>query len=321
MSRSSKRAPAAIKMKPVKFDVGALAKAYEWVTVGKTIGLSMAIAWYDENVVRLLAGDPLDADRQKAFDRARKARENGNHAGTPEERTHSWTTALRLYEGKVWPTKNLPKVDEALATPPNGLAKGVAEVLGALNKAFQGFNIRFTPHPGADRVMVRNEINLPQSEIETLIAQPPLKTVLDEAVTVAKAASVVDGENGPELDGDAFLNVNLPKALAGVYEWAAAGAQFKVPVKPTQTKPVGVPRTRSTVLLSAADPLGIFRPDTAKAEIASILADGAPHSRSDLENVCDRRGITRGQVSTAIKDLIKKGYTFERNGSQIRLVR
>jgi len=225
-----------------KLNTAGLQAAYEWMPVDQHLGFRMAYEWYNDainpktGVSPLLYQDPLNEDRQRAFDRATKAQNLGNHAGTDGERLHAWATGLRLYE-KVWAAKPLPKIDEALAaTQTSDRVRNITTVLSALNDAFAPCGVRFKVTLGTERDLDNSIIYLPQSEVEQLVGQPPLKTVLNEVTAVAQAISVhmviATNEDGtvqtgpdgkplmvPELDVAAFF-ANVPKVLAAVATWS-----------------------------------------------------------------------------------------------------
>ncbi len=233
--------PVAIAQKSSVLDVGGLARAYEWLAVDQDLGYRLAFDWYAANSADLMGRDPMSAEQQKTYDRAVKARALGECAGAhAPERAQANSTALRLFE-RVWASKPLPRVDDALANPnPSQHVKNVQAVLANLNAAFGpwvGYRAAF----GAKRACDAKIISVPVVEIDRMIGQAPLKTALDEVPTAAQVASVVRNAAGrDELDGGAFMT-NLPLILAAVEAWAEtmAGALLKPLGKGPKAGPAG----------------------------------------------------------------------------------
>lgn len=238
--------PAAIKMKAPKLDTGGLVLAYDWMHADSTVGFQLAFEWFATNMSALLFGDPLDAERTRSYERAVKAKMLGDHAGTCDERTHAYTTALRLYE-KTWVARNLPKIDLTAQTPSRRCTDGMA-VLDCLNRAYKPYDLRFGITTYKEREFVAKRILLPYAELESFIPQPPLKTVLGEALNVAKVKSLVTVEGETQLDGNQFMTL-LPQILDSVYTWAAD--EDRKILNPVGRKVVAQRATRSTHSTSA----------------------------------------------------------------------
>lgn len=202
-------------------NIAGLVEAYDWFPVNIQWGFKLAFEWYSANVPALLFGDPLDADRQKQYDRAVKSKNIGDSSTVWEEKDASWKTAIHLYE-KCWSKRNLPKLDAHIGkTELSDGVKSVQTVLSALNTAFASLvTFRMTFH--TDREYDGTEVLIPQAEIKTMIPLSPLKIALMEAPTVAKVISIVVDEDGAQsLDGEKFMS-SLPQILTGVATWAEA---------------------------------------------------------------------------------------------------
>lgn len=315
--------PITINRPPIP--VGALASAYEWMTKDEEVAFSLAFGWYSENVHALLFGDPFDADRQRAYDRAVKARTLGDQGTTPGEKRQAWTTALRLFE-KAWEKHGLPKVDE-VRTPSKDV-EAVANLIADLNAVFASHGVRFRPSAGKTKELVENSISLPIESLRD--GRSPLQVVLSEVPTVAKAISVKETPNGKALDGLAFM-ANLDAVLRSAGEWASGNANAvratKIVAKATVPKTasgVSGTRTHSTRpagTIFAVDPFGIFRRNTAKAAVAEVLDDGAFHSMSELEALCEKLATSKGQARVAVSQLEAKGIKIERRGKEVRASR
>ena len=281
---SSKVPPAAIKIPTKKVRLDELRAAYEWLAVDKPRGFRLAFKWFAENAPLLLKGDPLDAARQKAYDRAVKTRELGDHAGTPAEAIQAWRTTILQYENIVWPAAGLPKVDAYLAAPATKSMAALQTTLGALNNAFAPFHVSYRIGDASDRQFYRNgasaTFDLPLAEVTHLATQPPLKTVLDEVPTIAQATSVVTVNGKEELDGTLFME-NLPKILHATYAWAATAAGIHTPHLASVPKPPKLPGTPKPPCAPGGGPTVVYMP----------IKPG-----SDMEKVLDL--ITTGQANT-----------------------
>jgi len=212
--------PAAITNTAPVLDTAGLAAAYEWCAIDTTFGMVQALRWYGDNRIALLYGDPLDADRQRTYDRARKAQAQGDSTTYEGEKTQAYSTALHLLE-KLWSSKGLPLLDAP--HPPSPRLTPFVGVLDMLNTAFAPINVTYGIHAGAERTFADRRLLLSLAELEAFLIVPPLKTLLGEAPAATQVASVVN----KELDGALFMS-NLSKALDGIYTWAsAAAAPFK----------------------------------------------------------------------------------------------
>ncbi len=286
---SSSRPPAAIKTKTAKLDFAPLHAAYEWMAVDKPAAFRMAFDWYGLNVAGLLRNDPFDAERQKSYDRAVKAKALGDQAGTKEEALHAWTTALRLYEAKVWPGKNLPPVEPVLTAPPTKRVVAVMNLLSSLNKAYSG-HVSFESTPAAAREYRASTVLLPVAELHAMATQPVLKAVLGEAVTVAKMISVKDGK----LDGATFM-ATLPLLLASVAETVepAKAPKISSPAAPRAPKAPVVPGGADRYIIQskkAALLVRIQQGDTVSA-IASALNWSASTVKDQIKRVARQDGL------------------------------
>ena len=227
-------APTAIKIEPPKIDNDGLRAAYEWLVVDKVPALKLAFEWYAHNTPALLFGDPLDEARQKSYDRAGKSRAIGDSTDFPEEKFTAYGTAIKLYE-KTWASRSLLTLEDAQTTitEVSDRVKNVQTVLTSLNTAFQGM-VTFRMTFNAEREYLRGEILIPKVELERSVPLTPLKIVLTEVPTVAKALSIVevdvetgkdaDGmtitERQQQLDGEKFMTL-LPTLLDNIASWAA----------------------------------------------------------------------------------------------------
>ena len=234
-TRTRTDAPKPIKMTVNRLDPDGLRQAYEWMPVDRSASLKLALDWYGNNLTTLLHGDPLDADRQRAYDRAVKSANIGDHTTYDGERQTSWTTALRLYE-KVWPGKRLPTVGEAvqaadMGSAPTRRVNDIRTVVDMLNSAYDktaSFRMTF----GSEREFDGEQILVPVAELAAMVPSTPLKNALRELPTVAKVLSVAtDPTTGEKsLDGQKFMEV-LPTLMDKVADWASFGN--------LATKPVG----------------------------------------------------------------------------------
>ena len=319
-------APQPIINKAPKLDVMGLTTAYEWLAVDRTLGLRMATEWYAANTNALLYGAPLDAARQRDYDRAMKCAALGNNNTVTGERETAWTMGLKGYE-KVWDAKALPKVTDAISAADNGTVskriQAVKTVLDNVNGAFAPVGVRFAPSCGADRDFNEDTIWVPQAELEAMCAQPPLKLALTEAATVARVKSFVTVEGKTEMDGALFMTT-LPVVLEGVYAWAAqAGGSLTKPVgKVRSAKSPRTPKASGTTAtpiraakITAVDPFGVFARNSIRAAVASLLADRKPHLVSDLEAFCRSNGyISNSTIGNVCRDLKAKGISVVLSG-------
>jgi hypothetical protein len=324
-------APKPIVNKAPKLDVTGLTAAYEWLAVDRTLGLRMATEWYAANTNALLFGAPLDAARQRDYDRAAKCAALGNNNTVTGERETAWTMGLKGYE-KVWDAKALPKVTDAISAADNGTVSkriaAVKTVLDNVNGAFAPVGVRFAPSCSADRDFNEDTIWVPQAELEAMCAQPPLKLALTEATTVARVKSFVTVDGKTEMDGALFL-ANLPLVLEGVYAWAAqAGGSLTKPVgkvravkAPRAPKAPGAPSAtpiRATKI-TAVDPFGVFARNSIRAAVTSLLADRKPHLVSDLKAFCRSNGyISNSTIGNVCRDLKAKGILIVLSGKGVK---
>jgi len=290
---SNHKPPAAIKTKAQKLDLGGLHAAYGWLPLDQPVGFRLAFDWFGSAVPQLLRGDPLDTDRQRSYDRAVKAKALGDQACTPEEALHAWSTALRLYE-KVWSSKNLPSVDAAITAPPGRQVAAIQNLLAALNKAYLG-RATFGVTTGAAREYEGTSVRVPVAELTALTAQPAIKAVLAEAVTVAKLISVDNGK----LDGAKFL-ANLPLVLDGVGEWAGGAPQ------PKATTPV-TPRTpRASTGIKPGSDMDL---------VLQMLQTSTP----TVEEIAAKTGWKYHKVTMTVSNLRGKGHNITRQGKRYHI--
>lgn len=235
--------PPIVNVAPVAVLEG-LATAYSWMGVDKAIGFKLAFEWYSANTMALLFGDPLDEARQKSYDRAIKSKAQGDSEyaiGNPEAGYNAWSMALHLFE-KIWASKNLPKLDNALnaaSVPPE--VRSILTVLENLNQAYTPYaRFRVTFNPA--REFLAGEILIPRQELNQMVGLPPLKAVLGEIPTVAKVISLVPGPDGvSRLDGALFLQ-NFSVLSTQVSDWAVQNKAVLRPVgKPAKTAKAPVP--------------------------------------------------------------------------------
>ena len=323
--------PSAVKIKPVKVDVNGLRAAYEWALIDRLQGIQQATEWYQANVAVLLFGHPLDEAARKQFDKATKSALLGNSSIVDNEKLQAWTTALRLYE-RIWADRHaLPDVTAAMTAADEGVRPGkrvaaMGEIIGALNGAFQSQNLKFMVTSSADRTFAEGTIGVPLKELEALSGKSLMQLVLGEAVEVAKVKSVVTVDGTKSLDGGLFF-VNLPLVLEGIHAWASTQdlrAIFKVgrTVAP-QTKSVKATGSRKVSArpmgLTSVDPFGIFRPNTVKAAIASLMYDRNPHSLDDLKALCAQYAVSTGPIYHTLRE-IKTKVNVTRNGNVFQVV-
>ncbi len=219
--------PKPIVVKARKVDYSGLELAYDWAKAELVFGLQLAFAWYDREIPLLLAKSPLDADGQKTFDRAGKARKLSEGTNMVEEQKHAASTALRLYE-KLFLTQNpqLPKVDDALvsdAKPSRVVAQ--QQVLLESLQVFEVFNVRYQLTAGRERTTTEAPSESSPTPV-SVVSLPVLELLsyrgtilgflLREAVEVAKQQSIVqDDEGNWKLSASSFFNL-LPQVLERV---------------------------------------------------------------------------------------------------------
>lgn len=296
-SRRTTAAPKPIKMTVNRLDPDGLRQAYEWMTVDRTASLRLALDWYNNNLTTLLHGDPLDADRQRAYDRAVKSANIGEHTTYEEERKTSWTTALRLYE-KVWPGKSLPYVGEAvqaadMGSVPTRRVSDIKTVVDMLNSAYDK-TVTFRMTFGNEREFDGEQILVPVTELAAMVPLTPLKSALREMPTVAKVLSVtLDTATGEKsLDGQRFMET-LPTLADKIADWAAHGN--------LASKPIG----KATVARSTA-------PKAARTASAPS-APRAPRSKANMTQVIhltSRAVPTMKGVKRQIAAQLRNGMTF-----------
>jgi hypothetical protein len=315
--------PKIIKLKAPKLDIRDLASAYEWLTADRALGFRLAFDWYGANLTALLYGDPMDADRQRQYDKATKAKSLGDSSNIEFEKIQAWTTALHVYE-RVWAKRNLPKVDAALDTAvPNRRMAQIVAVLANLNAAFEGHGVRFRVSLGTDREFGNGEILVPQTELAAMVAQAPIKAALAEAVTVAKVTSVVTNADGnAELDGVLFMT-NLTAILAGIHEWAAKIPHngFRTSGKVTgMTGATKAPRVVSKPRSVIRGSFEVFLKGSKKSLIATRLSDGQYHTIESLKKLCEELKTGHNQIKFTLAELVSRGgFTVEyrADGSEV----
>ncbi len=313
-ARRTTTAPKPIKMSVIKLDPDGLRQAYEWMTVDRTASLRLALDWYNTNLTTLLHGDPLDADRQKHYDRAVKSANIGEHTTFDGERQTSWTTALRLYE-KTWPNKSLPTVGEAtqaadLGSQPTRRVSDIRTVIDMLNGAFEKL-VTFRMTFGSEREFDGEQILVPVTELAAMVPMTPLKSALREAPTVAKVLSVAldPVTNEKMLDGARFMET-LPTLLDKVADWAATGDLARKAVgKAAVTRKSSTPR--------AARVPGAPRAPRSKANTAQIIkvVHGVitPSFRGIRSKIADllRSGQTVAEYQASVAANIPGKHTWD----------
>lgn len=336
--------PAAIKIKPVTVDTAPLSAAYEWMALDKDVAFRMAFDWYAANRPLLVAGSPLDGDRLKTFQRAEKSRNQGDGTTFQAERETAYMTALRQYE-KLWAAeKNLPTVDAA-ALLPSVRMKNIQHILTSLNAAYEQHGIVFGVTAGDTRAASNGKILLPQTELDAMVGQSVLQSVLKEAQGVAKRISTVEvkvnaGETLPDgsvndtgvpqifqrLDGRAFMT-NIDAVLNSVTTWAGSIGSVTPVGKPhtaTARKSSGTrpPKLSNVSPIaptgSVVDPFGIFRPNTAKAAIASLMNDRQWHDVSKLTAIVAGYGVRADWQLFDFREYLlkKRSITVEMNADK-----
>jgi len=232
--------PNAAPPKPVKIvapvlDIAGLTTAYEWLLLDKSLGFRLAFEWYTNNAAALLHGGQLDEAGAKLLEKATKSKALGDSSDQPYEKENAWRRALIIYE-KIWAGKNLPKIDDALASAatPGVMVTACQTVLSNLNAAYNSLGIQFKIRSGTERDLLESEILLPQSDIISMVAAPPIKAVLGEALTVAKAISIVTTDGQSQLDYALFL-ANLPRAIDAATAWALTASKLTQPVAQIKT--------------------------------------------------------------------------------------
>ena len=242
-----KSPPKPLAHKAPKLDVGGLATAYDWLLADRTLGMKMAVEWYQANIPALIATKQLDPDSMKSYDRAAKAAELGKSSTNPGEKQQAWRTALRTWE-RIFPNSPLAKVDEVEKrveenAQPNRNVAAVMTVLEHLNNAFKKSSLTFQPTMDAERQSVEDVVWVPLTELASLAAAAPIKIALNEVLSVAKTRSIktigihdaiesaaneladlrkkeADGvPSVTTLDGAKFMEL-LPIVLSDVSEWA-----------------------------------------------------------------------------------------------------
>jgi hypothetical protein len=312
-TRASKASPKPIKMMAPAADPDGLRQAYEWMTVDRGAGLRLALDWYQTNLTSLLFGDPLDADRQRSYDRAVKSKAQGDHTTFDGERQTAWTTALRLFE-KTWPARKLPTVMEAtqatdMGSAPTRRVSDVRTVIDSLNTAYNGlatFRMTF----GNERELDGSEVLVPVAELTAMVPMTPLKLALREAPTVAKILSVVVNEETGErvLDGGRFM-IALPGVLDKVADWASHGN--------LATKAVGkVKAARSTAPRAAKSPGAPRAPRNKALNNATIhlVANVVPPSMRGVKRqiaMLIRNGDTVAQYQAAVAANVPGKHTWD----------
>ena len=258
--KATKKAPKPITVKAVKIDADSLLKAYEYSALSETLGLRLALEWYQQNITFLLYGKALDTDQQKTYSRAVKAQELGNSSTMEGEQSQAFRTALRQYDKLFGAAHTLPSVDTAVQTmtdKPSKRVEAVKTVLDTLNKAFDNA-VKFTLTLNPDREVVDKEFHLPLAELEAATTSTPLHLALTEAPNVAQALSIVYQDGSPVLDGAAYME-NLPKILTGIAHWATTLSN----IKPISTPAPKTREPRATKVQSTTQPTnGIKPPDT-----------------------------------------------------------
>ena len=341
-----RKAPPVIALKAPRLDASGLEEAYEWMPADKTTGFRLAFDWWKINIEGdgsgpspLLWKDPLDADRQRSYDRAVKAQKLGDSSPIEGEKIQAWSTAIHLFE-RVWAARPIPKLDEALAATVPG--KSVACVQGAvqnLNDCYSSCGLKFRLSFQAERDFDDREmmLALPKAEALAMAALPPIQAVLSEAKLVAQLTSFAQDEQGqlvrdeqdrPVMDPNRF-DSRLTVALTAVAAWVVAndGRVAKAIGKPNKVRHTNVnpaaastPRVKSNV--QAIDPFGLFRPNTCKAGIAAVLADGSFHLMENLRETCRLHGMSGyGQIKVALAELAAKGFKVEQGAGGVRVTR
>jgi Protein of unknown function (DUF3489) len=265
--------PKAIEIKTPQVDVEGLKDAYSWMVVSKDLGFRLVIEWYATNTPHLLYKDPLEADRQKAYDRAMASVKLAESTHASEERDTAYRTALRLFNTRVWPSKGLLTLGEGEAlTEPTEKVKQVQTVLSTLNTAFTG-KVQFRMSMLEERQFLAGEILLPKTELEALIPKTPLQIVLNEVPTVAKVLSIESTPEGDKLNGAKFMET-LPVLNNEIALWAMTDRTLVSKTIGKASASDYIPRQRvlqmSTVSSSPTEP----RPNSKAAQVIAMLKRG-----------------------------------------------
>ena len=236
-------APPPIEIKTPRVDVEGLKDAYSWMSISKELAFKLVLEWYATNTPFLLYKDPLDADRQKGYDRAMASTKLAESTHSDEERDTAYRTALRLFNKKVWPNKGLLTLDEGEAlTEPTEKVKQVQTVLGTLNTVFAG-KVQFRMSLLEERRFMLGEVLLPKAELEALIPKTPLAIVLNEVPTVAKVLAIETTPDGDKLNGAKFMT-ELSTLNQSIAAWAMTDKSLasktigKVAIMPRTATPV-----------------------------------------------------------------------------------
>jgi len=268
------------------------------------VGLKAAVDWYSNHVIQLLYQAPLDADRQKTYETAVKCANLGNDGyNMPGERSAAWNRALHLFE-KVWATKGLPKLDDALAAKAKPSVLAMQRVINNLNEAL-GPHIRYSFSLTAterDYRFDQPEIILPLAELNQLVGVTALKLALDELKPAAMVASQkfvgkdpADPKfNGYKLDGGKFMTV-LPLMTTQVSNWATT-------MDRDAFKPVGKVAPMPTATAPS--------PVAAPSSVAASATPGAPKTRTYVPKTPGGRD-PRLPVDGTILTKTHKGTTYQ----------
>ena len=298
--------PTAIPTLAPVLNLAGLDEAYGWMTVDKLAGLKLVHEWYAEAICPsdhrpspLLYGASLNPAQQKSYDMAVKVKGVGDSTPYPEEKATFLEKAIRLYEG-IWSGKSLPKLDGDHAASP--AISNVQRVLGNFNEAFKGFGVSFRMTFNADREFLEGEILIPRTELNLMVGEPPLKTILAEATTVAKVASIVTVDGQQQLDGNKFLET-LPNVLNAVYAWAAGSDKVMKPVGKVAV--AGNPRAAGN-RATRVTPAGALPRDKGAAALALMRQPGG----ATVNSLLAATGWTLGSLQSFVSNTRKKGVVI-----------
>jgi hypothetical protein len=304
--RTSAAAPKPIKVVQPTVDLTGLVEAYDWMPVNKILGYTLALEWYSTNLQALMYGMTIDATTQKALEMASKLKGLGDSSPHDEEKDNAWRKTLAKYEA-IWATHKLPKIEDALKqTVPGKSVAAIKTVLDNFAAAYGAFGVRFRLSMNADREFDANEISIPRAELAAMVGAAPLKTVVNEAVNVAKVTSVamvtVDGVSKLKLDNAKFMS-QLPVMMEAATTWALGTAGTSKPIgRVTPTKAPKAPKVPG-----AAGPIVRTR-RWADTEVIHVLVAGNPFKgQMHIKYALVKDGMTIGDFKAARRALGNMG--------------
>jgi hypothetical protein len=301
--------PAAIVAAVPTLNLAGLTAAYEWMSVDRLTSLKLAHEWYAEAICPANGPSPLlyqaalNPAQQKSYDMAVKVKGVGDSTPYPQEKATFLEKAIRLYE-QIWSGKSLPKVDDAVAPGQN--VTNVQRVLANFNDAFKSFGVNFRMTFNADREFLEGEILVPRTELNLMVGEPPLKTILAEATTVARFVSIATDVNGEQaFDGNKFMET-LPNVLNAVYAWAAGSDKVMKPVgKPVAAAGAKASRASGNRAARVA-PNGALPRDKGAAALALMRQPGG----ATVNSLLAATGWTLGSLQSFVSNTRKKGIVI-----------